>query len=108
MESLEDAYDITRQYTSQLQKHASAHTQALRETLRHLEDLDNRGRRNNIRVRGLPEAEGQEDLQLILEAIFNRLLGEPVSHKIKLDRAHRALRLKTASAQSRDAVCTIT
>lgn len=94
VDSLEKGHDATRRYTSQLQSQVLAQSRALRDTRRHLEDLDNRGRRNNIRIRGLPEAEGSEDLQLILEAIFNRLLGDPISTKIKLDRAHRALHPK--------------
>lgn len=62
--------------------HITQHKLEPRENRRHLEHLHNRGRQNNIRVRGLPEAEGAEDLQLILESVFNLLLGEPVSQKI--------------------------
>lgn len=53
VESLEEAHDATQHCNSQLQLHASAYT-FLRETCCHLEDLGNRGRQNNIRVRGLP------------------------------------------------------
>lgn len=74
---------------------------------RHLEDLDNRGRRNNIRIMGLPEANREENLPLILTSIFNCLLGEPRTHAIKMDRAHRALRPKGASTLPRDVICCI-
>lgn len=50
---------------------------ALRECQRHIEDLGNRGRLNNIRVRGLPEATQGEDVHLVMQAIFNNLLGHP-------------------------------
>lgn len=64
----------------------------------------NRGRRINIRIRGIPEAEGSENVALILESVFNDLLGQPASTHIKLDRAHRALRSKGASSLPRDIV----
>ncbi|CAH2312579.1 Hypothetical predicted protein [Pelobates cultripes] len=41
---------------------------------RQVEDLDNRGRRNNIQVRGLPEAEGERP-QEILTGLFTHLLA---------------------------------
>ncbi|CAH2223395.1 Hypothetical predicted protein [Pelobates cultripes] len=41
---------------------------------RQVEDLDNRGRLNNIRVRGLPEAEGEMPHE-ILTSLFTHLLG---------------------------------
>lgn len=49
--------------------------------------------------------EGSEDIPLILESIFNGLLGTPISQTIKLDRAHRALRPKGASTQPREIIC---
>ncbi|CAH2295801.1 Hypothetical predicted protein [Pelobates cultripes] len=57
------------------------------------EDLDNRGRRNNIRVRGLPEAQGMgEDLHVILQTLFNRILQRPENTHIIIDRAQRVLK----------------
>lgn len=35
-----------------------------------LEELEDRGRRNNLRIRGLPEATGSEDLAASALAIF--------------------------------------
>lgn len=107
VDALEETHDSTKSYVMELQQHSSASVRALRETRRHLEDLDNRGRRNNIRIRGLPEAEGQEDLQVILESIFNNLRELPLSTPIKLDRVHRAIRPKNASSQPRDVICCV-
>lgn len=107
VDALETAHDSTRSYVAELQTHSSVQATALKETRRHLEDLDNRGRRNNIRIRGLPEAEGREDLQLILESIFNKLRDVPLTTPIKLDRVHRALRPKSASTQPRDVICCV-
>lgn len=102
---MEEAHEDIRKYTSQFHKHALVQAQTIRESCRHLEDLDNGGQRNNIRVRGLPKAEVKEDVHLVLESIANKLLGNPASHKIKIDRAHCALRPKGASTQPGDSIC---
>lgn len=78
----------------QLQAHISSQAKLLQDTGLHLEDLDNRGRRNNIRIRGLPEADSAENLP----GLFNQILGEPPTHQIKLD---RALRPKKTTEESR-------
>lgn len=41
---------------------------------RHLEDHDNRGRRHNIRIRGLTETVEPSNIQQCIQAIFNGLL----------------------------------
>lgn len=58
----------------------------------HLEDLDNRNRRNNIRVRGLPET--VVDLPASVKAIFYSLLPEHADKAFTCDRIHRALQPK--------------
>ncbi|CAH2295381.1 Hypothetical predicted protein [Pelobates cultripes] len=75
-----------------------------------IEDLDNRGRRNNLRIRGIPEApEGtNENITQTLTNLFNQLLGRPVDTPIKLDRVHRAIRPKVlANETPRDIICRI-
>ncbi|CAH2250630.1 Hypothetical predicted protein [Pelobates cultripes] len=72
---------------------------------RHTEDLDNRGRRSNIRVRGLPEPDGEEDVEATLRAFFRGLLGAEAPATIEFDRAHRANRLRTNERTPRDIIC---
>lgn len=55
----------------------SAHSQHLIDTNRQLEDLDNRGRRHNIRVRSIPETILAEQIRPTLTSIFNGLLDRP-------------------------------
>lgn len=74
---------------------------------RHIEDLDNRGRRNNIRVRSLSESDGPEDLNSTLQILFNDLLGEPSTHPVEMDRAHQALHPKGSPPKPRDVICSI-
>lgn len=79
-------------YRTQLQ--GTDHRMLLRDMQRHVEDLNNRGSRNNNRIRGLPESEGPEDLHTTLQTLFNDLLGDPPHKPIEMDRAHRALHPK--------------
>ncbi|CAH2277186.1 Hypothetical predicted protein [Pelobates cultripes] len=62
-----------------------------------LEDLNNRSRRNNIRVRGLPESVPGDRLQATLLGLFRSLLPEAVDRDLEMDRAHRALRAPALS-----------
>lgn len=75
----------------QLHTDQNAHTLQLREMQRHLEALDNRGRRNNLRVRGIPEAIEYDQIQQTVTAIFNNLLDRPATSPIEMERIHRAL-----------------
>ncbi|CAH2292096.1 Hypothetical predicted protein [Pelobates cultripes] len=72
---------------------------------RHLEDVDNRGRRCNIRVRGVPEAEGAEDAQNTLKELFRSIMLPTLLPHIEFDRAHRALRPRNAGDGPRDLIC---
>lgn len=54
-----------------------------------LEDQENRSRRKNLRIRGLPEPQGEgENLQEKIDQIFGGLI-KPDDKSIKLDRVHR-------------------
>lgn len=57
----------------------------------HIDDLENRGRRKNIRVVGLPEgAEGTEPVKFFEKWLPDFLHIEAKEGRIKLERAHRA------------------
>ncbi|CAH2225734.1 Hypothetical predicted protein [Pelobates cultripes] len=74
----------------------------------HIEDLDNRSRRHNIRVRGCRETDPPEDTRAILTPLFNRILNRPRDARIPIDRAHRALKPKPPpGAPPRDIICHI-
>lgn len=73
---------------------------------RQLEDLDNRRRPNNIRLRGILESVENENIRPVLTSIFSNLLDRPPESPIELDRAHMALRPKAPnSAPPRDIIC---
>ncbi|KAM8977522.1 superkiller complex protein 8 [Pelodytes ibericus] len=67
----------------------NTHTHALRDMRGLLEDLDNRGRCLNIRVRGIPEGEEPNAIKPLLTKLFNQILGHASDTPIELDRAHR-------------------
>lgn len=54
-----------------------------------LEDQENRSRRNNLRIRGLPESVKTSDLEKMLCEVFNKILDKEISSPIHFDRVHR-------------------
>lgn len=82
------------------------HLSHIIEIHRHLEDLDNRGRRHNIRIRGVPELADQNPIEQTAAAIFNDLLDRPPDSPIDFERAHRALRPRGRDTDPpRDIIC---
>lgn len=57
----------------------------------HMEEMEDRSRRNNLRLRGLPEATGPKDLADTATAIFRGLPGDPLPLGLDNYRIHRAL-----------------
>lgn len=77
---------------SRLDKVTVSHSNHFIDMNRHLEDLNNRGRRNNIRVRGIPEIVDNDQIIPALQRVFNSLLERPKDTEVEFVRAHRALR----------------
>lgn len=72
------------------------------------EDLENRSRQNNIRIRGLPESVGTEELKVTLQGIFNSLLKRPKTADLEIDRAHRTQGPRDRDTRTpRDVICRI-
>lgn len=105
--SLEEEVGDTKHELSQNHTSLASQASTLQDFQRHLEDLDNRGRRNNIRVRGLPEACEAEDLLTTLQAILNNVLGHPEHQRVKLDQAHCSLRPCGPVSSPRDMICRV-
>lgn len=58
-----------------------------RKILYRLEDQEHQSKRQNLRIRALPEENG-EDLRKIMNLIFNPLLDKGVNERLKIDRIH--------------------
>lgn len=90
-------------------KSIQAYNLQFRDMQRHLEDLDNRGRRHNLRVRGIPENIDNSILAQTTRSIFNDILGRPPDVAVEFERIHRALRPRgRESDPPRDVVCCLT
>lgn len=59
-----------------------------------LHEGQNSYRHNNIRIKGLPEPEGTEDLQALLQALFGMILESPDS--VKLDNAYMLMESRSS------------
>lgn len=91
---------------NRLDRVVSSHAHHFIEMNRHLEDLDNRGRRCNIRVRGIPESVDTDQISHALQRVFNSLLERPEDTDIEFVRAHRALRARGPDTlPPRDIIC---
>lgn len=67
--------------------------------------MGDRSRRNNLRLRGIPEATGPEDLVETVTAIFHKLLDSPPP-SLEIDRVHRTLGPKsTDPSRPCDVLC---
>ncbi|CAH2314431.1 Hypothetical predicted protein [Pelobates cultripes] len=73
---------------------------------RQIEDLDNHGWRNNIRIRVIPEAEGEVP-QKILMGLFTHLLGDAAPSDFGIERAHGALRAPRRDGLPSDIICAL-
>lgn len=84
----------------------ATHSQHMIDMNRHIEDLDNRGRRHNIRVRGAPESVTPDKIRPPLSSIFKSLIERPEASPKEYDRAHRALRPRAPDNNPpRDIIC---
>lgn len=71
-------------------------------------DLENRNRRDNIRIRGLPDSVSQDDLIPTVTKIFNQYLNRAEDEPIKMDRVHRVPPHRSSQGvRQRDVLCRI-
>lgn len=92
IELLETKHDeLALAYNDLSREHDSLAT-ALSAIQAQVEDLDNRNRRNNLRLRGIPESE--TELIPAVIRLFKSLLPDYDSAAFKCDRIHRAIRPK--------------
>lgn len=72
----------------------------------HMEEMEDRSRRNNLRLRGLPEATGPADLADTVADIFRRVAGDQIQGRLEFDRIHRALGPRSEDpARPQDVIC---
>ena len=67
-----------------------------------LEDFENRARRSNLRIRGIPES--IIDLQSTITALFQELSPSIPIERLEMDRIHRALAPRKSEGPPRDII----
>lgn len=78
----------------------------LQDLLYHIDDIENRNRRNNIKFRVLPETVESGQLNNTLQNLFSSLLAGSIKALILLDRAYRAMDPRRQNV-SRDVICRV-
>lgn len=78
------------QLLSTLEKAQTSHMEATVAMQLHMEYMEDCSRRNNIRLKGFPEATGPEDLPATISAVVGQLIGDSLPDNLEFDWIHRA------------------
>lgn len=108
VQKLEEAQASMQQVITTLQMSSSAQDSLHHNLVSQLDDLENRNRRNIIRLRGVPEMVRSQDLIPSLTKLFSSLLGKAPDAPIEFDYAHGALWPQSPDPiQPRDIICRV-
>lgn len=102
IEHIEHKLDVTISKTTQNTDHLQFMQEQLDTAQTRIDDLENRSRRDNFRIRGLPES--ISDVQTAVQDIIKSLIPSVPAHKLELDRAHRSLGPLRKDGSPRDIV----
>ncbi|KAM9326866.1 alpha-2-macroglobulin-like protein 1 [Gastrophryne carolinensis] len=72
-----------------LERLQEVHQQQMNEIWLQVDDHENRNRRNNLKIRGIPESVRSEALRSSATELFNSLLERPLGSELVIDRIHR-------------------
>lgn len=103
---LESSSSTTDTRIASLEAGQQAIRRQLVEVQLRLDDGENRSRRNNLRLRGIPEATMGPDLRTTVIALLNQVLGKPPASEMELDRVHRIPGPRVTPSATRDPAAT--
>lgn len=83
-----------------LQEKCTAQDHKMEALISQLDDFENRSRRANIRIRGMPEATTPRDIIPSMVRVFREILGLPDTAPVEINWAHRALKLPSQDPES--------
>lgn len=89
VELLENSHEAVVQAVADIQDTAKYHEEALNFYRDQLDDYENRDRRQNIRIKGLPETIQSPDLLPTVQRSFRQIMGDSSPENIEVDRVHR-------------------
>ncbi|XP_053571730.1 protein fantom [Bombina bombina] len=95
VEYLEEVQESNQEEISILQQQLKCQETSIMQLHDKLEDLENMERRQNLRIRGVPESVLTSSIPGYLQELFTHIKGAPYDQPIQFDRAHRALRPKS-------------
>lgn len=102
IDTIETKIDETLPKVNQHSKCISELYDRLEEAYSKIEDLENRSRRYNVRIRGLPE--NHSDLEEAVQSLMRDLIPGIKSHHLEIDRVHRALTAPRQDGLPRDII----
>lgn len=71
-----------------------------------LDNFKNRDRRQNIRIRGLPEKYHSSDLPVVVQKFFCQIMGTSAPESVEMDRVHRVTSYGNQNNDKpRDVIC---
>lgn len=91
VEAMEVGHEDNSQAVDLLRDRAHRHDSMMESLLLQLDDYENRERRQNICIRGLPETTLNCNLIPTLQGPFTQVLADAAPTHIEIDRAHGAL-----------------
>lgn len=89
VEQSEAHIDVHKKAILELRERAESDWREMRNIRYRLEDQENRNRRNNLRIRGLPETVKNSDLEKTVCEIFNKILKKVIPSPMRFERVHR-------------------
>lgn len=108
MEQAEQEFKKLENRVQRLEGASSTQDSHLLKLAMQIIDLENRQRRNNLRLRGIPESIALTDLKPTVKRILNHYLNLKSEEDLELDRVHRVGNPKRASpGRPRDVICRI-
>lgn len=106
IEAIEESTTLLTNHSEHMEKVVQSQSREIYKLKMQLDDLENRSRRNNIRIKGLPESVQDKDIHSVLTQLFNELLQQDGATDLHIERAHRVYRPKNIQAeQPRDVLC---
>lgn len=106
--SLEDTRGLEMARADRMEAQLNSYDRQLNAMQLQMEEYEDRSRRNNVRIKGVPESIGGEVLRTTIVAILNQILGKPPTDHIELDRVHRVPAVSDPlSDRIRDVLCRV-
>ncbi|PIO39803.1 hypothetical protein AB205_0102580 [Aquarana catesbeiana] len=91
-EDLEAQWEVVTPALQALHERCKTQDRRFNSLIDQMDDFEDRSRRVNIRIRGMPEATGPRDIVPSLQGLLKQVFGRNAPDHIAIDRAHRDFR----------------